>query len=152
MDELAKALVEGGGFGVSVLIAWLLINRFIKKDVLGAIEEAQKTAKLGYKTATELKESLNGTMFKVSSSQTELVQLLNTEILKSSNNSAQAKADADVALQKVNVLLKGTENIGVTVEKLVKIATVVHEKNKHLETEVTKIRDELIFIKNKEKK
>lgn len=153
MEELFKYAIEGGSFGVSLFLAYILFKKFIKSDVIEPINEIKKEYDELKKSFTSFTERVTGFVFKIVRSNLDLGERVSKDInvmhnlLAEATNSlthqtSQARLEASEALKKVNVLQE-------TTDKLLKIASAIHEKNKSLETTVTKINEDLIFVKTK---
>jgi hypothetical protein len=149
MEELLKFAIEGGSFGISLFLIYILFKRFVKKEIVEPIEELQEDHKQLKRSFTRFSETASDMTFKVVNSHTQMVDIVTKTtsnmynlFAEATRHTSQAKVESHEALNKVNVL-------EATTDKLLKISTAVHEKNKSIETEVHKLSNDLIMIKNK---
>lgn len=149
MEELLRYAIEGGSFGISLFLVYVLFKRFIIKEIVEPLDSI-KTEHSKLKTSFEkFTENVTSFIFKLLKSHDDLTKTVHRDVSNMHNlfteitkHTSQARIEAHEALKKVNVLEE-------TTEKILKIATLVHDKNKKIETEVTKISDELILVKTK---
>lgn len=149
MEELLKYAVEGGGFGISLFLTYVLFKKFIKAEVVEPIAELKEENSEIKKSFNRFTEQIMGFVFKVIKGHADLIENanrnsanMNNLFSESSRQSSQARRDSLEAIEKVNVMEK-------TADKLLKIATAVHEKNKSIETEVLKLSNDMIMVKTK---
>jgi hypothetical protein len=149
MEELLRFAIEGGSFGISLFLVYVLFKKFIKKEISEPIEDLQKDNKEIKNSFIKFTENINSFVFKILKSNADTHEGVNKNISNMNNlfteatrHTSQSKMESFEALKKVNAL-------GETTDKLLKIATIVHEKNKKLETEVHKISDDMVMVKDK---
>jgi hypothetical protein len=123
----------GGAFAWG-LVFWLL-KEWIKDHVLEAIEDLKNKNIEMRNDFTRFSDRINSFLFKIINSQNDLSKSVTKEVTEMTRLFEKTQ-------EKVTVL----ESVA---DKMVKITTVVSEKNRHLETEVKKISDELILIRDK---
>jgi hypothetical protein len=149
MEELLKYAIEGGSFGISLFLTYVLFKKFIKKEVIEPIEELKSEnveIRKGFITFTN---DINGFVFRLMKNHSEIIESvnknssnMNTILTDAISHSSTAKLESFEALKKVNVL-------ETTTDKLLKISTLVHDKNKNLETEIIRISKDMFMVKNK---
>lgn len=149
MEELLKYAIEGGSFGISLFFSYVLFKKFIKKEVIEPIEDLQEESKEVKKSFIKFTENINSFVFKILKSHVDSndninknISNMNTLFTEATRHTSQSKIESFEALKKVNVLEQ-------TTDKLLKIATIEHEKNKNLETEVHQLSKDMIMVKNK---
>lgn len=149
MEELLKYAIEGGSFGISLFLVYFLFKKFIKKTLIEPIDDLQKDNREIKSSFIRFTENINSFVYKILESNAKTHEGVNKNISNMNNlfteatrHTSQAKMESFEALKKVNSMEE-------TTDKLLKIATIVHEKNKKLETEVHKISDDMIMVKDK---
>lgn len=149
MDELLRWAIEGGSFGIALFLVAFLFKKFVTKEIIDPIEELQKDSKEVRSSFIKFTENINSFVFRIIKGHGEMIDSvnknanqMNTLFAEATRHTSQAKTEAHQALEKVNAMSE-------TADKLVEIGTKNHLKNKKLETEVKKISDDVILIKNK---
>jgi methyl-accepting chemotaxis protein len=144
-----------GGVFAWMLVIWLS-KEWVSSNIIEPIQEQKENLKEMRRIFDEFHDKVTGFMFQVVTTSRELTEHNTKEIDKMSKlfteatqHTARTSMFAAEALEKVNVLEKITEKSSETVIKLIQISNAVNEKNKELHTEVKKISDDLIMIKNK---
>lgn len=149
MEEILKLVIEGGSFGVSLLLVHYLFKRFVKKEVIEPIKELQEGHDKIEKGFVKFTEGVNSFIFRIIKSHNDVAESVNKNVtgmnqlfMEATRHTSQSKLESAEALEKVNVLHQ-------TAEKLMTIATKVHDKNAKLESEVQKLNHDMILIKSK---
>jgi methyl-accepting chemotaxis protein len=149
MEDLFKYAIEGGSFGVSLFLVFFLSKKFIKKGIIEPIEELKADVREVRKNFIQFTERINGLVFTLMKNNSEMNDHINSNITNMNNlftdttrQTSQAMVNSTEALKKVNVMEQ-------TTEKLLSIATKVHEKNQRIETEIKKLSEEFILVKSK---
>jgi hypothetical protein len=149
MEELLRYAIESGSFGISLFLVYYLFKKFIKKEIVEPINDLKEENTEIKKSFIKFTENINGFVFKILKSNNDTHEGINLNIsnmnnlfTESTRHTSQAKIESYEALEKVNVLKE-------TTDKLLKIATIEHEKNKNINTEVQKLSHDMIMVKNK---
>lgn len=149
MAEWLKLAIEGGSFGVSLFLVNYLFRKFIRKEVIEPIKELKAENDEIKKNFTVFTNRITEFIFKMLKSHGDLMDSVNQDVNKMNNlfteatrHTSQSRMESYEALKKVNVLEQ-------TTEKLLKISTMVHDKNKKIESEVKQITKDLIMVKTK---
>lgn len=149
LPEVIKWAFGGGSLGVVVLLGVWLFKRFIEKEIIEPIDELQKDNKEIKNSFIKFTENINSFIFRILNSHVDTAKTvdknldgMNQLFTEATRHTSQAKLEAHEALQKVNALAE-------TTDKLVTIATKVHEKNDKLESRVQRISDDLVMVKTK---
>ena len=142
MEELLSRAIEGGAFGISLFLSYILFKRFIKKEIVEPIAELKVDNIELKKGFTQFTERVTGFVFRLTKSHNELSESVTRESLnmtklftEATQHTSQAKLEAHAALEKVNVTQQ-------TADKLLKVATITH-------TEVVKLKNDMVMVKNK---
>jgi hypothetical protein len=130
----------GGAFAWGLVV--ILFKAWVETNIIEAIAElrrGQVKTEQNFIAFTDRVNSLILEMMKDSkSSVANHSKILN----QMSDEIRQAIHDSGAAIEKVYA-------VQVTADKLVKIATGVHEKNKHIESEVKRLSSEMIMVRSK---
>lgn len=149
MEELLKIAIESGSFGLSVFIAYVLFKKFIEDDVIKPIEETKNDQADLKKSFTQFTERVTGFVFRVIKSNQELSDRVTKEVTGMHNLFTEATRHTSIARLEANESLKKVNSLEQTTDKLVKIASAVHQKNASLESQIVEIGKELILVKTK---
>lgn len=149
MEDFLKVAIEGGSFGVSLFLAYILFKKFIKKEVVEPIAELKEENASLKKSFTLFTERVTGFIFKIVQSHGDLMESVNKDVSKMNNlfteatrHTSQAKMESLEALKKVNVLEQ-------TTDKLLRIATIEHGKTQEIKTELQKLSKDMVMVKTK---
>lgn len=149
MEELLKYAIEGGSFGVSLFLVYFLFKKFIVREVIRPIEDLKEENTETKKGFIKFTENINSFIFRILKSHNDTAESVNKNISNMNNlfteatsHTSKAKMEAHEALKKVNAMEQ-------TTDKLLQIATKVHEKTETMKTEVTRLSKDMIIVKGK---
>ena len=151
--DAIKWLLEGGGFGICILITWLLIKRFVKKDILEAIETATATAKSAEKAVATFEDRSGKMFFKFQNELADTRSSFSADLGKMSKLFSEATQYAGGAMVAAK---RAEENIAEALkvskentDKFLEVGRALNNKIEKLKTEVVAVKDDLVFVKNK---
>jgi hypothetical protein len=149
MEELLKYAIEGGCFGISLFLAYVLFTKFVKKEIIKPIENLQEENTEIKKGFIKFTENINSFIFRILKSHQDTAESVNKNISNMNNlfteatrHTSKAMMDSSEALKKVNAMVE-------TTDKLLDIGKRTHEKTLAMKSEVKKISDDLIMVKDK---
>ena len=156
MEELLSKAIEGGSFGICLFLCYWFFTRFFKKEIKEPIEELKTDVKNVKVDNIEIKnsfvkftENINSFIYRVLKGHSEMIDSVNKNasqmnmlFSEATQHTAQAKLEAHEALERVKVTAE-------TTDKLLKVATITHEKEQHLESQVKQLKNDMIMVKNK---
>lgn len=137
----------GGAFAWGLV--FVLSKSWINDHVIKPIQDLKTDNEIVEKRLEKFMGQINTFTFKILTSHQDHMRSTSKEISAlgemfshASSHSTKAKLDAQIALEKVNILERNAE-------KFMKIATLVHNTNEALKTEIEQITEDLIFVKTK---
>lgn len=137
-----KLLISLGGGAFAWGLVVILSKSWVETNVIKPIEELKRDSSEIKQNFVQFTERINSQFFDLIS-KTKESSALSIKLLNSVTQDArQAMDNSGSAVERVQAMQQ-------TTDKLVKIATAVHEKNKHLETVITQITKDLIMVKGK---
>ncbi|CAK9250666.1 unnamed protein product [Sphagnum jensenii] len=137
-----KVLISLGGGAFAWGLVLLLSKSWVESNVLEPLRDLRSDQKEIKQNFVQFTERINSQFFELIS-KTKESSALSIKLLNSVTQDArQAMDNSGSAIERVQAMQ-------LTTDKLVKIATAVHEKNKHLETVITQITKDLIMVKGK---
>lgn len=156
LPEWLKVVLGVTGGLAAWSIAAYMAKKWFEKAVLEEITSLKSDVSHIRDSITDTMKNISTFILRFSGYQNEFTKSLQTETRKMSEMFSSASQQAFVAAQKseeaiqrANVIQRASEENRATVEKLIKIATAVHDQNKTLRHEVVEIKSELVLIKAK---
>jgi methyl-accepting chemotaxis protein len=149
MEDLLKYAFEGGSFGTSLFLAYVLFKKFIIKEVVAPIESLQKENEEIKNSFQKLSDRVGEFVFKILGSHADLTDQITKDLnnmnklfTEATQHTSQAALSSFDATKKVKDIREAAEKLGCVVKHL-------NEQNKKIETEITQLSSDMIFVKTK---